>query len=140
MSTTTEFNYNYVFDLAVQLSPEEQKRLVRELPNGTAPKSSEKFESFLPDPNEEEEPYDHADASQREFWKDFLRRAVRLPFDERTAEIAADIFQKLRQKNIRLESYDVFIAATAIANDLSIATLNRKYFEHIDGLKLIAPN
>ena len=78
-----------------------------------------------------------ADALQREFWKGFLRRAVRLPFDERTAEIAADIFRKLRQKNIRLESCDVFIAATAIANNLPIATLNRKHFEHIDGLKFL---
>ena len=42
MSVATGFNYNYVFDLAVQLSHEEQKRLVRELPSGTAPKKTEK--------------------------------------------------------------------------------------------------
>ena len=78
-----------------------------------------------------------ADTPQREFWKGFLHRAVRLPFDERTAEIAADIFRKLRQKNIRLESCDVFIAATAVANDLPLATLNRKHFEQIEGLKLL---
>jgi len=64
MTATTGFNYNYVFDLAVQLSPEEQKRLVQELPNGTAPKPKEKFESFLPDPDEEEEPYDHEEFCQ----------------------------------------------------------------------------
>ena len=64
-----------------------------------------------------------ADAPQREFWKGFLRRAVRLPFDERTAEIAADIFRKLRQKNIRLESCDVFIAATAIADNLPVGNV-----------------
>ena len=58
MSATTGFNYNYVFDLAMQLLPAEQKRLVRELPNGTVPKQKDKFESFLPDPDEEEEPYD----------------------------------------------------------------------------------
>ena len=81
-----------------------------------------------------------ADVPQREFWKGFLRRAVRLPLDERTVEIAADIFRKLRQNNIRLESCDLFIAATAIANDLPVATLNRKHFEQIDGLNLITPN
>jgi hypothetical protein len=64
MTATTGSNYNYVFDLAVQLSPEEQKRLVQELPNGTAPKPKEKFESFLPDPDEEEEPYDHEEFCQ----------------------------------------------------------------------------
>jgi predicted nucleic acid-binding protein len=80
-----------------------------------------------------------ADAAQQDFWKGFLRGAVRLPFDERVAEIAADIFRKLRQKNIRLESCDVFIAATAIANDLPLMTLNRKHFEQVDGLKLFCP-
>ena len=78
-----------------------------------------------------------ADAAQREFWKEFFRGAVRLPFDERTAEIAADIFRTLQQKNIRLDSADVFIAATAIVNGLPVATLNRKHFEQIDGLELI---
>jgi predicted nucleic acid-binding protein len=57
-----------------------------------------------------------------------------LPFDEKTAVTAADIFRKLRQKNIRLESCDVFIAATAIANGLPVATLNHKHFEQIEGL------
>ena len=78
-----------------------------------------------------------ADAAQRVFWKGFLRGAVRLPFDERVAEVAADIARKFRQKNIRLESCDVFIAATAIANGLPVATLNRKHFEQIDGVELL---
>ena len=34
-SATTGFSYDYVFDLALRLSPEEQGRLLRELPNGT---------------------------------------------------------------------------------------------------------
>jgi len=78
-----------------------------------------------------------ADASQRDFWRDFFRGAVRLPFDERVAEIAADIFRTLRRKNIRLESCDVFIAATAIADGLPLVTLNRKHFEQIDGVELL---
>jgi predicted nucleic acid-binding protein len=78
-----------------------------------------------------------ADAAQQEFWKGFFRGAVRLSFDERVAEIAADIFRKLRQKNIRLESCDVFIAATAIANGLPVATLNHKHFEQIDGVEIL---
>ena len=78
-----------------------------------------------------------ADAVQRDFWKNFLRGAVRLPFDERVAEITADIFRTLRQKNIRLESCDVFIAATAIAHGLPVATLNHKHFEQIEGVELL---
>ena len=78
-----------------------------------------------------------ADAAQGEFWKSFLRGAIRLPFDERVAEIAAGIFRELRKRNIRLASCDVFIAATAIANGLPVATLNYKHFEKIEGLKLL---
>jgi len=80
-----------------------------------------------------------ADGAQREFWKGFFHGIVRLPLDERTAEIAADLFRTLRQKNVRLESSDLFIAATAIANDLPLATLNRKHFEQVDGLRLLVP-
>jgi len=80
-----------------------------------------------------------ADDTQRNFWNEFFRGAARLPFDDRTAKIAADLFRELRQKNVRLESSDLFIAATAIANDLPVATLNRKHFEQIDGLQLLAP-
>ena len=80
-----------------------------------------------------------ADATQRVFWKEFLHSAIRLSFNERTAEIAADIFRMLRQKNINIESSDLFIAATALAHNLPLATLNRKHFGHIDGLKLLLP-
>ena len=86
------------------------------------------------------EVFSGADNEQRNFWKEFLHNAIRLPLDERTSEIAADLFRKLRQKNVRMESSDLFIAATAIANDLPLATLNRKHFEQIDGLRLLVPN
>jgi len=78
-----------------------------------------------------------ANSDQQFFWEEFLRGTVRLPFDERVAEIAADIFRKQRQKNIHAQSCDIFIAATAMANGLPVATLNRKHFEQIDGLKLL---
>lgn len=34
MSTTNDFGYDYVFELAKQLSPEERDRLIRELEKG----------------------------------------------------------------------------------------------------------
>jgi len=39
---------------------------------------------------------------------------------------------------LRLGS-DLFIAATAVVNELPLATLNRKHFESVDGLKLLLP-
>lgn len=43
MSTTIRYGYDYVFGLALHLSPEEQERLLRELPST----SKDKRESFL---------------------------------------------------------------------------------------------
>jgi predicted nucleic acid-binding protein len=65
-----------------------------------------------------------------------LQKTVCLPFDIRTAEIAADLSRTLRSNRIQVESSDLFIAATAIAHDLPLATLNRKHFERIEGLVL----
>ena len=80
-----------------------------------------------------------ANADQRNYWKDFLHNTVRLPFDERVAGFAADLFRELRRKNRNSEPCDLFIAATAMAYDLPLATLNRKHFEPIEGLKLLLP-
>lgn len=35
-----------------------------------------------------------------------------------------------------IEFRDIFIAATCIVNELPIATLNKKHFKHIEGLKI----
>ena len=77
-------------------------------------------------------------ASNRECLMGLLQKTVCLPFDTRTAEIAADLSRMLRQNRIQVESSDLFVAATAIAHDLPLATLNRKHFERIEGLRLFA--
>jgi hypothetical protein len=55
MSVATRFSYDNVFNLASQLSPAEQTRLVQELPKEVSAKPKKKyeceFESFLPDPD-----------------------------------------------------------------------------------------
>jgi len=66
-----------------------------------------------------------------------LRKITCLPFDVRTAEIAADLSRTLRNNRIQVESSDLFIAATAIAHGVPLATLNQKHFERIDELVLI---
>jgi hypothetical protein len=54
MSVVARTSYDYVFNLASLLSPEEQTRLVRELPKSVSevsakPKINYEHESFLPD-------------------------------------------------------------------------------------------
>ncbi len=60
-----------------------------------------------------------------------------LSFNSNVAAVASDIAKKLKTKNKIIEFRDIFIAATAIANDIPLSTLNIKHFERIDDLELI---
>ena len=51
-------------------------------------------------------------------------------------ELFADIKTKMYAQAIRIEDMDLFIAATAIYNDLTLVTNNTKHFENIPLLKL----
>lgn len=51
-------------------------------------------------------------------------------------EVFADIKSKMYAKAIRIEDMDLFIAATAIYNDLTLVTNNTKHFENVPILKL----
>ena len=50
-------------------------------------------------------------------------------------EVFADIKTKMYAKAIRIEDMDLFIAATAMYNDLTLVTNNTKHLENIPGLK-----
>jgi predicted nucleic acid-binding protein len=60
-----------------------------------------------------------------------------LSFNSNVAEIASSIAKKLKAKNKIIEFRDIFIAATAIANNMPLTTLNIKHFKRIDDLELI---
>jgi tRNA(fMet)-specific endonuclease VapC len=59
-----------------------------------------------------------------------------LPFDSLSVTEAVRIYQSLKAVNQLISLPDIFIAATAIANELPLLTLNRKHFERVDHLKL----
>ena len=60
-----------------------------------------------------------------------------LTFDEKAARKASDIAKELSSKGKMIGSLDIFIAATALANNCALATLNVKDFSRIKGLKLV---
>lgn len=60
-----------------------------------------------------------------------------LSFNSQVADVASDIAKELKTKNKVIEFRDLFIAATAIANDMPLSTLNIKHFGRIDDLVLI---
>lgn len=81
--------------------------------------------------------YAGATLAQHQFWTDFLQKIETLPLDEHTASAAVRINNELKRKRKQIELADLFIAATAVANNLPLATLNLKHFNRVDGLQLI---
>ena len=82
--------------------------------------------------------YVGATSTQLAFWKSILQEMNVLPFDSKAAHEAVSILHQHKQKRKTIDKADLFIAAISLANSLPIATLNRKHFEHIDGLTLIS--
>ncbi len=74
---------------------------------------------------------------QTDFWNEFLEKVTVLPFDKKAAKIAVEINKELKRKRKLIDTADLFIAATALAINLSFVTLNKKHFENIDTLILI---
>lgn len=69
--------------------------------------------------------------------KTLIASSETFDFDESAAEIASVIFKQSIKKGRMNEYRDLFIAATVIANDGELLTLNKKDFENIDGLKVV---
>ena len=73
-----------------------------------------------------------------QFWNGMLQRFTVLDFDSKAAREAATIVSQLKTKRKIIDKPDLFIAATAIANNLSLDTLNTKHFRDIENLELLA--
>lgn len=71
------------------------------------------------------------------FWDKLLQKVAVLSFDKTASRIAVDINAELKRKRNQIEIADLFIAATAVANDLKLATLNKKHFDRIEALSLM---
>jgi tRNA(fMet)-specific endonuclease VapC len=60
-----------------------------------------------------------------------------LPVDRAVAEICANLYVDLQQKNALLPDADLLVAATALAHDLTLATSNQRHFGRIPNLRLV---
>ena len=74
---------------------------------------------------------------QNIFWDDFFSRVIVLPFDTKIVKHAVRIYKQLKQQNKLIDIPDIMIAATALQNNIPLATLNQKHFERINGLIII---
>lgn len=66
----------------------------------------------------------------------FLSRFVSLPFEDEAALLAGKIRAKLASAGTPIGSYDLQIAAIALANNLTLVTHNTREFERVDGLRI----
>lgn len=83
------------------------------------------------------EVYSGATVAQLPYWDNLLEKINVLPFDKDVVKQAVIVNKQLKQKRKQIDLADLFIAATAIANNLPFATLNRKHFERIDSLDIV---
>jgi tRNA(fMet)-specific endonuclease VapC len=60
-----------------------------------------------------------------------------LPVNAAVGEKAGEIFRDLRSKGSMIEATDIFIAATALVNNLPVKTLNTRHFSRVHGLMLV---
>jgi len=72
-----------------------------------------------------------------QFWDGMLARFTILDFDSKAARQAANIVAQLKTKRKMIDKPDLFIAATAVVNNLTLDTLNIKHFTHIESLNLL---
>jgi tRNA(fMet)-specific endonuclease VapC len=73
-----------------------------------------------------------------QFWDGMLARFTVLDFDSKAARQAANIVAHLKTKRKTIDKPDLFIAATAVVNELTLDTLNIKHFTSIESLNLLS--
>jgi len=71
------------------------------------------------------------------FWEELLQNVGIISFDKSIARTAVVINNHLKAKSKQIDLADLFIAATAVSNNLPFATLNRKHFDRIDFLDIM---
>lgn len=81
--------------------------------------------------------YSGATASQLTFWDSILQAIMVMPLDEVSVDTAVSLNAELKKKRKQIDLADLFIAATAVAYNLPLVTLNKKHFDRIDTLQLI---
>jgi toxin FitB len=59
-----------------------------------------------------------------------------VPIERHVADLAGRIIHRSKKKNWGMDEMDAIIAATAMANDMALATLNWKHFKDV-GVELV---
>jgi tRNA(fMet)-specific endonuclease VapC len=71
------------------------------------------------------------------FWTGIFSRMTIIPINELEFEKASQIIRSLKKQNKIIEIQDILIAATAIANNVKLCTINKKHFDRITELEMV---
>lgn len=78
-----------------------------------------------------------ARARRQAFVEHLLAGLQAIPITEPVARIHADIWSGLAERGEPIGAHDLWIAATAVAHGLAIATRNDSHFRRIPGLRVL---
>jgi predicted nucleic acid-binding protein len=78
-------------------------------------------------------------ARRRAFVEHLLAGLQAIPISEPVARVHADVWSELSERGEPIGAHDLWIAATAIAHGLILATRNSSHFERVPGLRLAYP-
>ncbi len=71
------------------------------------------------------------------FWRSIFDEIKILSYDKKVNHHAVNIYKDLKRTSKLIDIPDIIIAATALAHNLSIATLNKKHFSRIQHLHIL---
>jgi tRNA(fMet)-specific endonuclease VapC len=77
-------------------------------------------------------------ARRRAFVEHLLSGLQAIPITELVARVHAEIWADLANRGNVIGAHDLWIAATAVAHGLGVATRNAEEFERVRGLRVIA--
>lgn len=80
------------------------------------------------------------DKEKHQSVEDVLSAFTILPFSSDISQEAAHIYKNLKQNNLLIEIRDIFIAATAVVNNMPLVTVNKNHFDRIQNLQLLEFN
>ncbi len=70
------------------------------------------------------------------YFLEFAEYNTILPLTEKAVLIASDLYADLRKEGKPLDDIDLFIAAIAMSNNLTLVTHNRSHFDRIKNLNI----
>jgi tRNA(fMet)-specific endonuclease VapC len=76
---------------------------------------------------------------RRAFVEHLLAGIEAIPIAEAVARMHAQIWADLAARGSLIGAHDMWIAATALAHGLGVATRNAAHFERVTGLRIVTP-